>query len=83
MIDQKIVKMVAGEADKYGRVLGRIYARLPDGTDVDINQYMIDHGMAKSYDGGTKDEFDQGDYDYFIQNYRNTEWPTFVNYPLE
>lgn len=38
--------------------------------------------MAKVYDGGTKDEFVQADYDKFIENFRNTVWPTFVNYPL-
>ena len=39
--------------------------------------------MAKPYDGGTKDEFTQYDYDYWLTEYSDTEWPTFVHYPLQ
>lgn len=40
--------------EKYGRVLADVYC---DG--VHLNQFMIDHGFAVKYDGGTKQSFDE------------------------
>ena len=81
MIDQKLIKVDALESDKYGRILGVLYGWTTDNEVININQYLVDHAMAKAYDGGTKEAFTQADYDYFINNFRNTVWPTFVNYP--
>jgi len=47
-----LVRVVCGDFDKYGRVLGTIF------NDVDeesINSIMIKEGHGKVYDGGTKD----------------------------
>jgi len=47
-----LVRVVCGDFDKYGRVLGTIY------NDVDtesINTIMIREGHGKEYDGGKKD----------------------------
>jgi endonuclease YncB( thermonuclease family) len=47
-----LVKVVCGDFDKYGRVLGTIY----NNVDVDsINTIMIREGHGKEYDGGKKD----------------------------
>ena len=54
MIEGKLVKTVAGEFDKYGRVLSEIYGMTDDGQEININDYLVQHGMAKLYDGGTK-----------------------------
>ena len=48
----KLVTIICGGWDKYGRLLGDFYA---DG--VHVNQQMIDHGFAVPYDGGTKQKF--------------------------
>ena len=48
----KIVKLHCGKWDKYGRLLGTIYA-----DNININKYMIDNGFGYAYDGGTKKEF--------------------------
>ena len=51
MILNKEIKLVCHEFDKYGRILCDIY-----NDDVHINQYMIDNGFGKPYDGhGQKD----------------------------
>ena len=47
-----------------------------------MNEFMLIHAMAKPYDGGTKEEFVQEDYDYWLAGYSLTDWPTFVHYPL-
>lgn len=54
---RRIVQIHCMDWDKYGRLLGRVYFTEP-GTNVrvDVNQYMIDAGYAKSYDGGTKSD---------------------------
>ena len=47
-----LVRVVCGDFDKYGRVLGTVY------NDVDadsINAIMIREGHGKEYDGGKKD----------------------------
>jgi micrococcal nuclease len=48
----KIVILHCGKWDKYGRLLGIIYA-----DNININQYMINNGFGYVYDGGTKKEF--------------------------
>jgi|688.fasta_scaffold263703_2 endonuclease YncB( thermonuclease family) len=49
----KIVKITCQEFDKYGRLLV-----LVDFKNRNINELMIDAGFAKSYSGGTKEEWD-------------------------
>ena len=47
-----LVRVVCGDFDKYGRILGTVY------NDVDadsINTIMIREGHGKEYDGGKKD----------------------------
>lgn len=53
MIDGKIIKIMCGQADKYGRVLGTIQAQSASGL-FNVNQYLINHMMAKPYQGGKK-----------------------------
>lgn len=53
MIENKIVKVEAGNFDKYGRVLSRIYA-FSDGNQFCLNDFLIENDMAKSYQGKTK-----------------------------
>ena len=83
MIDGKIVKVEAGEFDKYGRLLTVITAKTTDGEYVNIGDYLVAHKMAKFYDGGTKDAFEQADYDDFLNTYENATWPSFVDYPYK
>lgn len=52
IILNKIVKISCGTFDKYGRLLVRIVH-----DDIDINNLMITHGYAKSYSGGTKEQW--------------------------
>lgn len=37
--------------DKYGRVLGKVYI---DSSTISVNDLLVSHGYAWSYDGGTK-----------------------------
>ena len=60
MIDGKIVKIEAGESEKYGRILSRIYT-FSEGKEICINDFMLVHEMAKSYSGKTKIEFTSED----------------------
>lgn len=41
---------LSDKPDKYGRILARVYGK--DGTS--LNQYLVDKGVAKFYDGGKK-----------------------------
>lgn len=52
LILNKEVKLVCHNFDKYGRILGDIY----DG-ELHINQYMIDNGYGKPYNGIGEKEF--------------------------
>lgn len=47
-----LVDLECEGADKYGRILARVYK---DGKD--LSQMMLDDGFANPYDGGTKLEF--------------------------
>jgi endonuclease YncB( thermonuclease family) len=46
---RKLVKIECGEWDKYGRLLVKLYASAKC-----INEALVQVGMAKKYDGGTK-----------------------------
>jgi len=48
-----VVKIEAGDFDKYGRILSRIYVIL-DGKETCLNDYLIEQEMAKQYQGKTK-----------------------------
>jgi endonuclease YncB( thermonuclease family) len=48
----KIIKITCQDFDKYGRLLV-----LADYNNTNINELMIDVGFAKSYSGGTKEEW--------------------------
>ena len=48
---------------------------------IKINDYLVEHLMAKKYDGGTKQAFTQADADEFHAEYTNAVWPEFKNYP--
>lgn len=54
LILNKIVQLHCKGSDKYGRVLGVISTE--DG--VDINNLLVENGMALRYDGGKKKTFD-------------------------
>jgi endonuclease YncB( thermonuclease family) len=41
MIDDKIVYLKAGAFEKYGRLLGSVYACLPEGGTVNISELLI------------------------------------------
>jgi endonuclease YncB( thermonuclease family) len=47
-----LVRVVCGDFDKYGRVLGTIFNDIDEES---INSIMIKEGHGKVYDGGTKD----------------------------
>jgi endonuclease YncB( thermonuclease family) len=48
----KIIKVKCHEFDKYGRLLVTLFD-----DDKSLNQTLIDEKYAKSYDGGTKEQF--------------------------
>lgn len=44
-------------SEKYGRILGQVFL---DGSEVSVNQLLIDNGYAWAYDGSTKQkDFEQ------------------------
>lgn len=49
----KVVDVVFGDFDKYGRLLAKVSI-----DDLDINKLMLSEGYAKAYDGGTKEAWD-------------------------
>jgi micrococcal nuclease len=49
----KIVDIKCGDFDKYGRLLISIFIE----NDINISDLMISEGYAKSYFGGTKEEW--------------------------
>lgn len=53
MIEGKMVKIEAGQTEKYGRILARIYTFV-DGKDLCINDFLLEQEMAKSYTGKAK-----------------------------
>lgn len=80
MIEGKIVRVEAGEFDKYGRPLARIYA-FSDEEEFCINDFLIENDLAKVYTGKTKIQFTKTDYDNFVKKYNRAKWPEVINYP--
>ncbi len=55
IVQDQVVSVYLKKYDKYGRVLASVHTLQPiEGTQVCVNQYLIDYGYARSYDGGTK-----------------------------
>lgn len=52
----KMVDLENVSTEKYGRLLADVYVTSGE-TRIHVNQWMLDHGHAKKYDGGTKDGF--------------------------
>ena len=51
----KVIKVECYEFDKYGRLLVKLY---PDNESIEsVNQILVNEKYAKSYDGGTKSQF--------------------------
>jgi len=59
LVLEKKVLLKSHKPDKYGRALADIWALNDDWTPVPktLSEMMIEKGFAKSYDGGTKDQF--------------------------
>jgi endonuclease YncB( thermonuclease family) len=58
----KIISVVCGEFDKYGRLLVELYdcpATSIESAGVSYNQRLIQENYAKPYFGGTKEKFDE------------------------
>ena len=54
----KIVDLKCEGSDKYGRILGTITVQaMPEAPAICINTLLVEKKMARSYDGGTKQEF--------------------------
>jgi len=53
----KIISVVCGEFDKYGRLLVELYDENAEPDAISYNQRLITGGYAKSYSGGTKEAF--------------------------
>ena len=51
----KIVRVEAGEGDKYGRILGNFTFVDQSGVQTELKEFLVGNGMAKLYDGGTKE----------------------------
>ena len=57
-IADTVVRLECGKFDKYGRLLATVHAYEGDyGTNdtTNINQWMLDQGFARSYDGGKRE----------------------------
>ena len=54
LILNKIVKVICGKNDKYGRLLGTIYYK-----NLNINEHIINKGYAYEYKGKTKKKFEE------------------------
>ncbi len=80
MIEDRIVKIEAGDFDKYGRILARIYTYCNQ-KELCINDFLIENELAKFYSGKTKSEFTSGDYDDFIERHEDKKWPKTIDYP--
>jgi len=48
-----IVHLVCGDFDKYGRILGTLYSRRGE----NINEWMINNGYGRPYEGGHKEDY--------------------------
>jgi micrococcal nuclease len=45
------IRVVSEKSDKYGRWLGTFYVKLPDGTEVNVNEALLEGGFAQPYFG--------------------------------
>lgn len=61
LILNKVVTLKCGELDKYGRLLVQIFV---DGLDTSISEWLIFNRYAYQYDGGTKQSWENFDYNY-------------------
>ena len=52
LILNKTVRLENRRQEKYGRLLADVYL-----GDIHINQWLLENGHAKAYDGGTKEAF--------------------------
>lgn len=62
LIDKKIVKIEAGDFDKYGRILARVFI-FSEGKELCVNDFLLENELAKSYAGKSKVEFTSEDED--------------------
>lgn len=77
----KIIKLECLEFDKYGRILGRIYAKDIKNKDININDFMISNHLGYSYEGETKQKFNDLLTGGFY-NENEIKIPETINYPL-
>lgn len=66
--------MEAGDFDKYGRILVRIYA-FSEGEVLCINDFLLKESLAKAYGGKAKVEFTSSDEDDFLKTLKSRSWP--------
>ena len=59
LLEDRVVKLECLEHDKYGRILANLFVKLGDGSELNVNKYMMDNHFGHSYAGGTKTTFDQ------------------------
>ena len=59
LLEDRIVKLECLEHDKYGRILANLFVKLGDGSELNVNKYMIDNRFGHSYDGGKKKTFEE------------------------
>lgn len=57
MIGNKVVRVIMGKMDKYGRVLSIVYNL----DNININQYLLDYNYVRAYKGGKKREWSQSE----------------------
>ena len=60
MIDGRIIRIEAGDFDKYGRILARLYP-YSEGKEFCLNDFLVEQEMAKQYYGKSKVEFTSED----------------------
>ena len=61
LILKKIVKVVAGKFDKYGRLLVEVSAMTADGVEIDVGAELVACKMAREYHGGRKKKWTRAD----------------------
>lgn len=82
MVEGKVVKIEAGDFDKYGRILGRIYS-YSNGKELCINDFLVEENLAKQYGGKTKSEFTSEDEEEFLLKEKGRAWPKTTHYPYQ
>ena len=80
LIDKKIVKIEAGDFDKYGRILARVFI-FSEGKELCVNDFLLENELGKSYAGKTKVEFTSEDEEQFLKSYKAKIWPKTAHYP--